>query len=54
MSKLAESDKHTVLDWASRGIEEGSNFPGMSYEEGIRDAFELMDGNISVDDLTGE
>lgn len=31
-----------------------SKFPGMSYEEGIKAVLDVLDGNISVEDATGE
>jgi hypothetical protein len=32
---------------AMDGIEMGSRYPGMSYEEGVRDALEWVQGNTS-------
>ncbi len=31
-----------VLEWAMKGIDQGSQYPGMSYEEGVRDAIDWI------------
>lgn len=33
-----------VLNWASEGIDGGSKYPGMSYEEGVRAAVDWLTG----------
>ena len=33
--KRTEEELYRVLDWAMTGKNEGSRFPGMSYEDGI-------------------
>lgn len=33
-----------LLEWAAEGINNGSKYPGMSYEEGIRDALDWVTG----------
>ena len=33
-----------VLDWAIEGQDQGSRFPGMSYEDGIRETIDWLTG----------
>lgn len=43
---LARSDEeiNQVLDWAAEGEDQGSHYPGMSYEEGVRAALDWVLG----------
>lgn len=34
-----------VMNWAAEGVDEGSHYPGMSYEDGIRNAIEWIVGD---------
>jgi len=44
MKSRAEIDD--CMDTAGRVIEEGSKYPGMSYEEGVRAALEWVTGDV--------
>lgn len=48
----SEKDINRVLDWAAEGENEGSHFPGNSYEEGIRAMYEWLVGleNMAPDE----
>lgn len=37
----------TVLNWAAEGEDQGSHYPGMSYEQGIRDMHDWMMGETN-------
>lgn len=41
----SQEDINIVLDKAMEGIEEGSVYPGMSYEEGIQAMYDWLVGN---------
>jgi hypothetical protein len=34
----------SVLNWAAHGMDEGTGFPGMSYEEGVHAALTWVTG----------
>ena len=40
-----EEEIARVENWAMEGIDEGSKFPGMSYEQGIVDVLEWLRGD---------
>ena len=50
MSVLTREVRKAIEDVLSEYTEndDRSKFPGMSYEEGLRDALDLIDGNITV------
>ena len=39
------NEVNEVIDWATQGEANGTQFPGMSYEEGVRAAIDWMAGN---------
>ena len=45
MSRPTKTEIDEVSDWATQGIAEGTRFPGMSYEEGIRATIDWMRGD---------
>lgn len=45
MSKPSEKEVYEVLDKCSEASENGSAYPGMSYEDGLRDAINWMNGD---------
>lgn len=47
MYTVARKDKEVdrVLDWATAGEDEGSKYPGMSYETGVKAGIEWLIGN---------
>jgi hypothetical protein len=54
MAKFTEEDKKELLDWAAANtLECSSNFPWMTYEQGIQHAFDVTDGKLSVQDIKG-
>ena len=46
-SKIVKSNKEIegVLDQVFKGIEEGSQYPGMYYEEGVQNMYDWLIGN---------
>lgn len=40
-----EKEITRVEDWAIEGIEDGSRYPGMSYEQGVLDALQWLRGD---------
>lgn len=46
MYSIARSDKEIddVLNWAFEGMDQGSHYPGMSYEQGIEAALNWVTG----------
>jgi len=51
--KIVRTQKeiNDVLDTASELIEEGGRFPGMSYEEGIKEMYDWLVGNTEDNPL---
>lgn len=49
MTELIRTDKEIdeQLDLANEGINNGSKFHGMSYEEGVKNAIEWMRGDVN-------
>lgn len=39
-----EKDIENLYDWIDEGIEEGSHYPGMSYEDGIKATLDWLFG----------
>lgn len=44
MNNRPQNEIDEVMNWASEGVDAGSKYPGMSYEEGIRDAIDWITG----------
>lgn len=44
----SQEDIDRVLNWAAEGIDGGSEFPGMSYEQGIQDMHAWLTGESNV------
>lgn len=40
-----QSEINEVLNWCAEGEDEGSHFPAMSYEEGVRAGIEWVRGD---------
>lgn len=47
-----ESEIQAMCDKAADAAMEGSKYPGMSYEEGIREALDWVLGNIPDEDFS--
>ena len=45
MIKRTQSEIDEVMNWAGEAFDEGSRFPGMSYEEGIMAAIDWLMGH---------
>jgi hypothetical protein len=45
-----QGDYEELLAWAWEGIEKGSRYRGMTYEEGVRDVLEWIMGNAERPD----
>ena len=41
----SEDEINRVLNWADEGVEDGSKFPGQSYESGIKAMYEWLVGD---------
>lgn len=48
MIMRAEDEINEVLNWAAKGEDEGSKFPGMSFEQGVRAGIEWIMGESDV------
>ena len=46
MITRTSSEINEQIDLANEGIDQGSKFPGMSYEEGIKNTIDWLYGNI--------
>jgi len=46
MVKRSRSEIDNCRDMAGRAIDEGSKYPGMSYEEGVLAALEWVTGDV--------
>ena len=47
MYKIVRSDEeiNRVLNWAGEGLDQGAHFPGMSYENGILNMLDWLNGD---------
>ena len=36
---------YDLMNWAQEGVDQGTRYPGMSYEQGILDALMWLDGS---------
>ena len=43
-----DSEINEILNWAAKGEDEGSKFPGMSFEQGVRAGIEWITGQSDV------
>ncbi len=50
---IKDEDLVNIESWISEGIDDGSHYHGMSYEEGMRDMLELLNGYVRVNDIIG-
>lgn len=41
----AQESIDALIQWAMEGQEEGSHYPGMSYEQGIMDTLDWLEGH---------
>lgn len=41
---ITSDEVDELLNWCSNAEDEGSNYPGMTYEQGIRDALDWLAG----------
>ena len=50
---LSEAQKQKLLDFANKGLdsEAGTQFVSMTYEQGIKDVLEVLDGDVDIDEL---
>lgn len=54
ISEIEEDEINTLLDWCYAADHEGSHYHGMTYEQGIRDAFEFIAGEIDGNEIIGD
>lgn len=43
-----EEEVNRVLNWAAEGVEQGTRYSGMSYEQGIQDMCDWLTGHSGV------
>jgi len=52
MKTLSQEDADKIYEYISDSIESGgSKFPGMTWEQGLDDMLNLLEGNMTVDEL---
>lgn len=51
INKREDAEINRVLDKAMQAVEEGTNYPAMSYEQGIMDAIQWIVGEVDDDPL---
>jgi len=44
MARPTQDEIDEILNWCAEGLDEGSHYPGMSYEEGVQDAIQWLQG----------
>ncbi len=50
--ELTQEDYDKLIAFAMKGKEEGSAYPGMSYEDGIEAVLDVIDGNMTAAEAT--
>ncbi len=43
-----DEEINNTLNWCADSEEEGSNYPGMTYEQGVRDTIEWLAGDADT------
>lgn len=51
INKREDAEINRVLDKAMKAFDEGTNYPGMSYEQGIMDAIQWIVGETDDEPL---
>ena len=49
---MTEEDKKRLYSFIDEASENGTHFRGLSYEDGLKDMLELLDGDITVKIIT--
>ena len=44
MEKPTQREIDDILNWCAEAIDDGSHYPGMTYEEGVQDAIAWLRG----------
>ena len=44
---------YDLMNWAQEGVDQGTRYPGMSYEQGILDALMWLDGSSDHNPMDG-
>jgi hypothetical protein len=52
--KLTQQDYDIIIAFIHRGMEEGSQLPGMSYEDGMLAVLDVMDSNSTAEEATNQ
>ena len=50
--EITTEDFDKLLSFAIAGMDGESQYPGMSYEDGIRTVLDVLEGNITIDEAT--
>lgn len=48
---LTNAELNELRDFVSEADENGSKYPGMSYEDGIRDMIAAIENEISIEEI---
>ena len=54
MRQLTSDEQRTIEAFIDKGKEDGSQLPGMSYEDGLEAMLMLMDDNLTVAEVVNE
>jgi hypothetical protein len=54
MKTISNDELNRIYAWACEGEDAGGRFPGMTYENGIKDMVDLLQDNLDIDDLLEE
>lgn len=52
--KVDTTELERLQTWMHQGLDLGSRYPAMSYEDGMKDMLEVLSGEMTVEDLIGE
>lgn len=50
--RLSEEDYQKLMAFIHEAMDEGSHYPGQSYEDGMLAVIDVMDGNMTADEAT--
>ena len=51
--ELQSEEIYDLMNWAQEGVDQGTRYPGMSYEQGILDALMWLDGSSDHNPMDG-
>lgn len=51
MTEPTQAELNQIMDWTSEAEETGSMYPGMTYEQGVRAMCDVLQGEMTVEEL---